>query len=105
LLEQTIRQTLQYGFSNEELQQALRRQHRQYQLTLAGSNTIHSLNMAEALVSMDAEAMILIEPADELAIFEALAPQITPALIQQTLAELWQGQPGIYLSAAKAPTA
>ncbi|WP_412513451.1 M16 family metallopeptidase [Shewanella indica] len=105
LLEQTIRQALQYGFSSEELQQALKSQHKHYQRSLAGSNTIHSLNMAEALVSMDAEAMILIEPADELAIFEALAPQVTPALIQQTLAELWQGQPGIYLSAAKAPTA
>ena len=105
LLEQTIRQTLQYGFSNGELQQALRRQHRQYQLNLAGSDTIHSLNMAEALVSLDAKAMIPLEPADELAIFEALAPQITPALMRQTLVELWQGQPGIYLSAAKAPTA
>ncbi|WP_236574474.1 M16 family metallopeptidase [Shewanella algae] len=105
LLEQTIRQALQYGFSNEELQQALKRQHKQYQLNLAGSNTIHSLNMAEALVSMDAEDLIPIEPADELAIFEALAPQITPALIQQTLTELWQGQPWIYLSGAKAPAA
>ncbi len=105
LLEQTIRQALQYGFSNEELQQALKRQHKQYLLNLAGSNTIHSLNMAEALVSMDAEDLIPIEPADELAIFEALAPQITPALIQQTLTELWQGQPWIYLSGAKAPAA
>ncbi|QIJ03190.1 M16 family metallopeptidase [Shewanella chilikensis] len=103
LLEQTIRQALQYGFSSDELQQALKSEHKHYQRNLAGSNTIHSFDLAEVLVSLDANDMLMLAPSDQLAIFEALAPQITPALIQQTLAELWQGQPGIYLSAAKGP--
>lgn len=98
LLEQTLRQALEFGFSQQEIDQQLKRMHKGYQLSAAGSNTIHSVNIAESLVNTVASRRVPVEPAWQLALFEKLMPSITPQKLQQSFKQAWEGIPYLYLT-------
>ena len=101
LLEQTLRQALEFGFSQQEIDQQLKRMHKGYQLNAAGSNTIHSVNIAESLVNAVASKRVPVEPEWQLALFETLMPSITPQKLQQLFKQTWNGTPYLYLTSNK----
>lgn len=75
ILEQTLRQAQEFGFSQQEIDQQIKRMHKEYQLSVAGSSTIHSVDIAEGLVYSVAEKRVPVEPEWQLAFFEKYCRQ------------------------------
>ncbi|MGI2207694.1 M16 family metallopeptidase [Shewanella baltica] len=101
ILEQTLRQAQEFGFSQQEIDQQIKRMHKGYQLSAAGSTTIHSVNIAEGLVYSVAENRVPVEPEWQLAFFEKILPTVTPQKLKQVFNQTWNATPYLYLTSNK----
>ncbi|MDT3282402.1 M16 family metallopeptidase [Shewanella scandinavica] len=101
ILEQTLRQAQEFGFSQQEIDQQIKRMHKGYQLSAAGSSTIHSVNIAEGLVYSVAEKRVPVEPEWQLAFFEKILPTVTPQKLKQVFNQTWNATPYLYLTSNK----
>ncbi|MGI2215539.1 M16 family metallopeptidase [Shewanella baltica] len=98
ILEQTLRQAQEFGFSQQEIDQQIKRMHKEYQLSVAGSSTIHSVDIAEGLVYSVAEKRVPVEPEWQLAFFEKILPTVTPQKLKQVFNKTWNATPYLYLT-------
>nr|WP_320127199.1 insulinase family protein [uncultured Shewanella sp.] len=101
ILEQTLRQAKEFGFSQQEIDQQIKRMHKGYQLSAAGSSTIHSVNIADGLVYSVAEKRVPVEPEWQLAFFEKIMPTVTPQKLKQVFNQTWNATPYLYLTSNK----
>lgn len=101
ILEQTLRQAQEFGFSQQEIDQQIKRMHKGYQLSAAGSSTIHSVDIAEGLVYSVAEKRVPVEPEWQLAFYEKLLPTVTPQKLKQVFNQTWNATPYLYLTSNK----
>ena len=101
ILEQTLRQAQEFGFSQQEIDQQIKRMHKEYQLSVAGSSTIHSVDIAEGLVYSVAEKRVPVEPEWQLAFFEKILPTVTPQKLKQVFNQTWNATPYLYLTSNK----
>lgn len=101
ILEQTLRQAQEFGFSQQEIDQQIKRMHKGYQLSAAGSSTIHSVDIAEGLVYSVAEKRVPVEPEWQLAFFEKILPTVTPQKLKQVFNQTWNATPYLYLTGNK----
>lgn len=101
LLEKTLRQAKEFGFSQQEIDQQIKRMHKGYQLSVAGSSTIHSVNIAESLVYSVAGNRVPVEPDWQLAFFEKIMPTVTPQKLSQVFNQTWNATPYLYLTSNK----
>ncbi|WP_107950113.1 M16 family metallopeptidase [Shewanella baltica] len=101
ILEQTLRQAKEFGFSQQEIDQQIKRMHKGYQLSAAGSTTIHSVDIAEGLVYSVAEKRVPVEPEWQLAFFEKILPTVTPQKLKQVFNQTWNATPYLYLTSNK----
>lgn len=101
ILEQTLRQAQEFGFSQQEIDQQIKRMHKGYQLSAAGSTTIHSVDIAEGLVYSVAEKRVPVEPEWQLAFFEKILPTVTPQKLKQVFNQTWNATPYLYLTSNK----
>ncbi|MDR9766462.1 insulinase family protein [Shewanella baltica] len=101
ILEQTLRQAQEFGFSQQEIDQQIKRMHKEYQLSVAGSSTIHSVDIAEGLVYSVAEKRVPVEPEWQLTFFEKILPTVTPQKLKQVFNQTWNVTPYLYLTSNK----
>lgn len=101
ILEQTLRQAQEFGFSQQEIDQQIKRMHKGYQLSVAGSSTIHSVDIAEGLVYSVAEKRVPVEPEWQLTFFEKILPTVTPQKLKQVFNQTWNVTPYLYLTSNK----
>jgi zinc protease len=98
-VEQEQRRLVQFGVTEDELDRELTGSRTALQTSVASAATRTSASLAEALVGAVDRATVVTSPADRLAFFETLAPQLTPERIHAAARRLFQGSgPLLYLT-------
>jgi zinc protease len=98
--ETEVRRAVQFGARPDELQREIAESDASLKLAAAGSDTRRTPAMADEIVGTLDEQDVQTSPADDLALFEATAKDLTPAQVSQTLKGLFAGQgPLVFMSA------
>ncbi|MDQ2109946.1 MULTISPECIES: pitrilysin family protein [unclassified Vibrio] len=98
LLEQTMRQALVGGFTEQEVNRALDLIEQDIQHALAQPLSVNSFGLAEQLVDFNARGLYFLDPKQEWALFQQLKPSLTASALHEALKQRWQGEPWIYLT-------
>ncbi len=97
--DQELRRALRYGFTQPELDEQLSRFRTGLRTAVAGASTRRNRALADELVGEFGRWAVFTSPADDLALMESFAPQITPEAVSAAFREEWGRQdPIAYLS-------
>ncbi len=97
--EQALRRALRYGFTQAELDEQLARVRTGLRTAVSTAPTRPNNALANALVGEFSRWTVFTTPADDLALFEAMAPQITLDAVAAAFREEWgREEPVAYLS-------
>jgi len=94
-----MRQALQYGFAQSELDEQIANRRRALQTAIERQNSVPTTQYAERIIAHFDDDRVLTSPSDNLAAFEAAIGAITLADIEAQLRADWQNYdaPAIYL--------
>lgn len=98
-VDQEQRRLVQFGVTPDELERELAGSRAALQASVAAASTRTSAALAEALAGAVDRETVVTSPADRLAFFETIAPQLTPERIHAAAKRLFQGSgPLLYLT-------
>lgn len=101
--EQELRRALRYGFTQPELDEQVARWRTAYRTAAQQASTRQSRRLADEIASDFDQWEVFMAPSDELALFESLAPDLTPANVSAAFREQWgRGQASLFLSTNQA---
>ncbi|WP_146205784.1 MULTISPECIES: M16 family metallopeptidase [Vibrio] len=98
LLEQTMRQALVGGFTEQEVNRALDLIEQDIWHAVEQPLNVNSFGLAEQLVDYNARGLYFLDVQQEWALFQQLKPSLTPTTLHDALKQRWQGAPWIYLT-------
>jgi zinc protease len=98
--ETEVRRAVQYGVRPDELAREIAESDAALKLAVAGASTRRTPALAEEIEGTVDEADVQTSPADDLALFEATAKDLTPAEVSAALKSDFEGQgPLVFMSA------
>jgi zinc protease len=98
-IEQEQRRLVQFGVTPDEVEREVTNSRTAIEASVAAASTRTSAALAEALVGAVDRAAVVTSPADRLAFFQSVAPQLTPERIGAAARRLFEGSgPLLYLT-------
>lgn len=101
--EQEQRRLVQYGVTQAELNRVLASTRGRLTAAAAGAGTRRTPSLAEALLADLVGEDVTLTPADDLAMFEAVAKEATPELVSTAVRTLFQGSGPLLTLVSQAP--
>jgi zinc protease len=97
--EQEVRRALQFGFSQAEVNEQVARLRNYFSTNAQQATTRTSADLANSIVGEFGRWGVYTSPQTDLALFERLAPDLTPAAAQQAFRDEWGGvEPRVFVS-------
>ena len=93
LIEQELRLAIETGFTLAEIGEEIARNRTFFRTAAAQSSTRPSSALADEVVGEFSNWGVDMAPGDELAVFERVAPSITPEAVHQAFRTQWEGLP------------
>ncbi|MEQ1617019.1 MAG: insulinase family protein [Terricaulis sp.] len=87
--EQELRRALTYGFTRSEIDEQLSQYRTAYRTAAERASTRRNNAIANSIVDEFSNWGVFMAPADELALFEALAADVTPAAVAAAFRDQW----------------
>ncbi|HWE98679.1 MAG TPA: insulinase family protein [Caulobacteraceae bacterium] len=102
--ERTLRETLQFGVSRAEMDREIAEMHSAFLTAVAGAATRPTTNLANEIVRTVDENEVFTPPAVDLKVFEDAVRDVTPAMLDAALHEVFSGSgPLVELAGPEAP--
>lgn len=97
--ERELRRALQHGFTQAEIDEQLAELRTAYETGVEQAATRSNAALANAIVTEFGRWGVFVSPADELALFNRIAPEVTPANVAAAFNAQWRGgEPLVFLS-------
>lgn len=93
IIEKELRRAVKNGFTQAEVGEEIARNRAFFRTAAAQASTRYSSTLADEIIGEFGNWGVDMTPRDELAVFERIAPSITPEAVHQAFRAQWEGLP------------